>query len=140
MMSDYDRLLKAAMIEFKRGVESEVERAFELALKAMQSGEACEIPVIGDPFPPPEYRAGLKERVIAALCAREWFTHEAPKWAPPLPLKLNDCHALFNGENRGNRRFELVGQYGILLRDMGWDFQRAPPFEVFCSQVLSPPG
>jgi hypothetical protein len=131
-MSDYDRLLKTAMREFKREVEVEqqVERAFE---RALQLGE--EIPWIGDAFPPPEYRGGLKERVIRALCARRWFEFEAPKWAQPLPLKLNDCHRLFN---QPNRRLVPVGKYGIRLRGMGWDLQRAPPFEVFCAEVLMP--
>jgi hypothetical protein len=85
-MTDYDRLLETAMREFARGAESQVERAFE---RALQLGE--EIPWIGDAFPPPQYRDDLKQVVIRALCARKWFEFEAPRWAQPLPLKLDDC-------------------------------------------------
>src|SRR6516164_1917658 len=88
--SDYDRILATAMGEFERVVESQVEREFARAFKALQAGEACEIPIIGDPFPPPQYRDGLKERAAWALRARKWFEFEAPLWAQPLPLKRDD--------------------------------------------------
>jgi hypothetical protein len=121
------------MGEFERVVESQVEREFARAFKALQAGEACEIPIIGDPFPPPQYRDGLKERAAWALRARKWFEFEAPLWAQPLPLKRDDCHALFN---QPNRRLRPVGQYGIALRSMGWEYKRAIPFERYCAQVL----
>jgi hypothetical protein len=43
----------------------------------------------------PHERATQKRVVIAALCAVRWFELEAPPWAQPLPLKAEDCYALF---------------------------------------------
>src|SRR4051812_28003736 len=126
-MNAYEQLLQVSMAAFERQIMGQVDLTFERAFKALQSGAEIEIPIIGGEWPPPEYpaeRAKLKSRALKALCAREWFTHEAPKWAEPLPLKLVDCHALFNGEHRNNRRSRLVGEYGIQLRGMGWDLTR----------------
>ena len=81
-MSDYDRLLETAMREFERKVGSLVEQKFELVAKRLQSGEECEIPVIGGKFPPPEYRIDQKQRVMRALCAQKWFEYEAPLRSP----------------------------------------------------------
>jgi hypothetical protein len=135
-MSDYDRLLETAMREFERKVVSLVEQKFELVAKRMQSGEECEIPIIGGKFPPPEYRIDQKQRVMRALRAQKWFEYEAPLWAQPLPLRLEDCFALFN---QPNRRLCPVGKYGILLREMDWNYRLAKPFEVFTAYELSPP-
>jgi hypothetical protein len=74
---------------------------------------------------------------MRALCAQKWFEYEAPLWAQPLPLRLEDCQALFN---QPNRRLFPVGRYGIMLRGMDWDYRRAPPFEVHTSYQLSPPA
>lgn len=133
MSQDYDRLLQAAMAEFERAIVDQVEAEF-----AALPNDICETPWIDEEFFPLG-RVALKQLVIKALCARRWFEFEAPRWAEPLPLKRNDCHALYNGVHRGNQRSMLVGRYGVMLRGMHWDCQRAPPFEVFCAQVLSPP-
>lgn len=133
MLSDYQRLLEVSMREFERQIESEVEREF-----AALPDDACETPWIDEEFFPLG-RAALKQLVIAARCCQRWFELEAPRWAPPLPLKRDDCVALFNGVHRGNQRSMLVGRYGIVLRGMHWDYKRALPFEVFCAQVLAPP-
>ena len=104
-----------------------VEREF-----AALPGNASELSWIGGERYAYCDRATQKQKVIAALVAREWFTHEAPEWAQPLPLKFEDCTARFNGPNRACRRGRLVGIYGITLREMSWQLQYAKPFEVFC--------
>jgi hypothetical protein len=133
MDNDYDRLLKSSMLAFERAIVDQVEHEFSL----LPPG-ACETPWLDEEFFSVG-RVALKQLVIKALCARRWFEFEAPRWAPPLPLKRNDCVALYNGVHRGNQRSMLVGQYGTKLRSMHWDYERAPAFENFCAQVLSPP-
>ena len=134
-MSDYQRLLEASLRELERVVVHQVESEFE----ALPDNDS-ELPWIGgEPFCYCE-RATQKNVVIAALLARKWFESEAPRWAQPLPLKFEDCIALFNGPHRGNFRSRMVGEYGIVLRSMRWNLQRIPKFEVFCSQMLSPPS
>jgi hypothetical protein len=131
--SDYDRLLETVMREFEREVEQVVERKFAHVFAALQAGEEVEIPVIRRPE---EYweRDDLQARVVRALCCRKWFEFEGPRWAQPLPLKEDDCIALFNlPEPRWGRHW-LVGEYGRHLRRLGWHYQRAIPFEKFCAQ------
>ena len=131
-MAEYERLLEASMREFERQVKIKVERAFEAL-----PDDAGELPWIGgEPFSHCN-RATQKQVVTAALVARQWFTHEAPEWAQPLPLKAEDCYALFNGPHRGNRRSRLVGEYGLMLRGSWWDTACVPPFEVFCAHALA---
>jgi hypothetical protein len=129
----YDELLKISMAEFERSIEHQVARVFDAL-----PNDTRETPWTGEEFFPCQ-RADLKRRAIRALCAQKWFTHEAPAWAQPLPLRFEDCIALFNGVNQGNRRPRLVGEYGIALRAMGWNLQHAVPFEVFCAHALVPP-
>jgi hypothetical protein len=125
----------AAAQELERTLKLRVTQEFEAAL---QSG-ACEAPITGDTFYPDSQRAKMEKRAVMALMARKWFAeNEAPPWAGELPLTPDECIARFNGPNRGSRRGILVGEYGQLLRSMGWNLQHVPPFEVFCSQVLSP--
>ena len=125
-MFDYDRFLATCMRETERGVVALVERAFETV-----PDDATELPWIGY-FP--HNRTTQKQVVAQALRCARWFECEAPRWAPPLPLKLDDCHALLNV---GSRRHALVAKYGIELRAMWWDYKLARPFEVFCAGVLS---
>src|SRR5262245_30258872 len=134
-VSNYDRLLRTCMQEFERIVAQTVARKFEHVLKALQAGEEVgEIPVIGDKFPPPEYRTaeyftGLQAKVVRALCARKWFEFEGPRWAQPLPLKEDDCIALLNTPEPRWGRHWLVCEYGRHLRGYDWHYQRAIPFE-----------
>jgi hypothetical protein len=140
-MSNYERLLETAMREVERSVVRQVEREFEARRKLPD--DICEVPFIDgkyNPHAPPGEHAALKQRVIAALRCRKWFELEAPLWAQPLPLKLDDCHALLNGPNRNDQRLTLVSRYGQELMGMAWDYQRAPRFEVYCAQLLVPPG
>jgi hypothetical protein len=134
---DYDRLLKISMAEFERKVTREVEELFEAA-RALPD-EVCEIPFIGGTYSPHALReelVPLKQRVIRALCCQHWFEFEAPRWAQPLPLRQKDCWALYN---LPNCRRTPVGQYSEALRSLGWHYRRAPPFEVFYSQLQAPP-
>jgi hypothetical protein len=133
MDNNYDRILRSSMIAFERAIESEVEREFA----ALPDG-ACETPWIDEDFFP-FGRVALKQLVIRARLCRHWFELEAPRWAPPLPLKRNDCVALFNGVHRGNQRSMLVGRYGVVMIGRHWNYVGALPFEVFCAQVLAPP-
>jgi|SRR5262249_25899891 len=127
---DYSQLLKKSLLEFRRKVEHEVDEVFE-ALCAL-ADDVYEIPWIGGTYPPRAPReklVPLKQRVVRARCAQCWFEFEAPRWAQPLPLRLKDCQALYN---QPNRRLRPVGEYGELLRALGWHLERARPFEVFC--------
>lgn|SRR5262245_43711138 len=136
-MNDYDRLLKTSLQEFEHKVTREVNELFEAA-HALPD-EICEIPFIGgtySPHAPQEQLTPLKQRVVRARCCQHWFTFEAPLWAQPLPLRLKDCRALYN---QPNRRLMPVGEYGEMLRSMGWHFERALPFEVFCQSQAPPP-
>ena len=110
-------------------------RQVERALAGLPDNPDAPLPWIGH-FP--HERTTQKRVVIAALCAVRWFELEAPPWAQPLPLKAEDGYALFNGSHQGNRRSHLRGEYGLMLRGMWWDVARAPPFEVFCADALSP--
>jgi hypothetical protein len=140
MAMSNNRLTEACLRELENLVRGEVERMFEARRKLPD--ETTEVPVIGgeyDPHAPREQHADLVGSVCRALVAKSWFEHEAPRWAQPLPLKFDDCIALFNGPNRGNRRLHLVGEYGKHLRGMDWEIQRAQPFELFCAYQLLPP-
>jgi hypothetical protein len=122
-------MLQKCMQEFEAVVEQQVELEFERAYAAMKRGEKVEIPIIGEAFPPPEYRRNdLKARVRQALCCLEWFRLTGPEWAQPLPITREDCIWCYN---QPNKRLYPVGRYGIVLRDHGWDYMRAPPFEQF---------
>jgi hypothetical protein len=123
----------------EREFAAQVEREFETAL---QSG-AREIPIVGgefDPDGPPEVHVRLMGDAVRALLAKKWFEGEAPPWAQPLPLTFDDCVALFNGPNQGQRRPYLRGEYGVHVRSAGWDLRYVMPFEVFCASKLGSPG
>jgi hypothetical protein len=75
----------------------------------------------------------LRQKVCAALCARERFRRDAPAWAPSLPLRWEDCEEL---ENDSSPRLNLVGYYGSSLRWTDWDRQH-PPFATFASRLLA---
>jgi hypothetical protein len=123
--------------EFEAGVRRLVEREFA-AVQALPS-DVAEAPFTGDRFNPHDVTAvtAHKQRAIRALLAQRWFEDEVPRsWGLSLPLKMNDCQALFNGRHQGQQRSWLVGQYGIHLRGAGWDLRYAVPFEVFCAQAL----
>src|SRR5262245_58779710 len=97
--------------EFEAEAKRLVEREFKRALRALQAGEECEIPIIGGVWPPEQYRGDLQQRAIRALCAQKWCEDEIPRsWRLTLPLKMDDCTALFNGVHRGQRRARLVGE------------------------------
>jgi hypothetical protein len=132
MTSDYARLLEVSMREFESAVVDQVEREF-----ANLPAGACETPWIDEDFFPMG-RVALKQLVIRARLCRHWFELEAPRWAPPLPLKRSDCTALFNGVHRGNQRSMLVGRYGVVMIGRHWNYVGALPFEVFGAQVLAP--
>jgi hypothetical protein len=148
-MNDYDRLLNSPTLsrlqelsaqEFEAAVKRLVAHEFEIA---RQNG-AREAPVTGEEIyydAPPEHHIQLEQRAVRAILAKKWFAEcEAPPWALALgglPLKRADCEALLNGIHQGNQRSMLVSLYGTRLMGAGWDYRRAMPFEVFCSQVLA---
>jgi hypothetical protein len=136
MATDYERLLKNCLVEYKREIAQTVARRFPSILEAFQAGE-IELPIIGRPetYWKPEDWQGLMSR---ALCAQKWFEFEGPKWAQPLPLTWDDCIARYQDAQRG--REYLTGQYGLRLRAHDWYYERAPKFEVFCADQLRPPG
>jgi hypothetical protein len=130
MFNNYDRVLQACLREFEAVVDALVEAEFDSAYAAMKRGEAIEIPVIGEAFPPPKHRGPLKAQVRQALLCRRWFELDAPAWAQPLPLKRSDCEWFLN---QPNRRIRPIGPYGIMLRDHGWDYRTVEPFEQFAA-------
>jgi hypothetical protein len=118
---------------FERLARRQVERAFEGL-----PDDARELPYIGGwPFIHCE-RVEQKQLAVAALCCTRWFELEAPPWAQPLPLTAEACRELFNGPHQTNRRSRLRGEYGLHARELDWVVERMTPFEVFCSQLLSP--
>jgi hypothetical protein len=143
MLADYNRLLQTAMREFEKEVVQQVEAEFARVLaKGAQPDE--EIPFIGGEFPPPQYRDGLKERVMRALLAQKWFEFEAPRWAWPLPIREEDSLARRNAEERWqnprqDHRYRIVADYAESLRGLGWHYERILPFEIYCAHCLRPP-
>jgi hypothetical protein len=144
--SAYDRILAANLRDYEREIARTVERKFTRMLEAIQAGEEVEIPVIDEELAPPEYRTPeyydeLQATAVRACVCRKWFEYESPRWAWPLPLTREDCLARCNTpEARPHSRAHLVGQYGLLLREFRWHYERAKPFEVFCADRLRPPG
>src|SRR5262245_26121693 len=109
-MDDYNRLVETVLREYQREVEHRVGHELALALAAMAAGETVEIPVIGGKWPPQEHRGGLQERVVRALCCQKWVGFEVGRWAPPLPLRWEDCVKLFNPPYQPYERLGLFGQ------------------------------
>jgi hypothetical protein len=132
-MDDYDRVLETVLREYQREIATPVEREFA-RLRELPDGVG-KLPWIGGEYYR-EQHAEQMQRVTAALGAKCWFEYEASLWAQPLPLKLEDCHKLFN---QPNRRLWPVGRYGIELRGMGWDYRRAPPRSSAANE-LAPAG
>jgi hypothetical protein len=166
--SDYDRRLAAVMAAYERKVHDLVEPKLRARFETIQPGD--EIPIIGDTFPdyelllkepyhqdvqmlidagklaPPklpskaEYCERLLGSIMRAICAREWFRYEAPRWAGKLPLTEDDIIACFNPPYDRDRRRGLVGQYGRVLRGAAWHLENVPRFEVHCADIMRPPG
>ena len=110
---------------FERLVRRQVDRAFE----TVPDDPDAPLPWIGH-FP--HDRAVQKQVVVAALCCVRWAETELPPWMLPLPLRVEDCIALFNGPHQGNRRASLRGNYGLHARTMWWNTANMQPFEIFC--------
>ena len=111
-----------------------IERQVERAFAGLPDNPDAPLPWIGH-FP--HERATQKSVVVAAVICRQWCKYELPRWAPGLPLKLHDCHALLNTGQRFTLmgdRFARAAQYALLLREMWWDRQRIPKFERFCAR------
>ena len=137
-----DRLLESCTKEFERQV------ADIFADLRNQPIVGCEIPIIGrlrgvgfSPHAPRQQTYFLEQLAVKALLAREWFKlFEAPPWATPLPLTEDDIVACFNPGERwaacGQRRSNLMGDYGWHLRALDWEWGNATPFEVFCAGKL----
>jgi hypothetical protein len=128
------RLLQACTSEF----EQQVADMFEA--RRNQPITLCEIPIIGSirgheysPHAPRQQTYVLERLAVKALLAQKWFEDEAPKWAQPLPLTEEDCVALLQTRDR---RPNLRGNYGRLLRELQWEYRNAKPFELFCAGKL----
>ena len=136
-LENYDRVLQTAL----REIQSTIERRVELAFAGLPDDPDAPLPWIGHW---PSERAVQKRVVVAALTCRQWAKFELPRWAPELPLKLEDCQALWNtGDQRFTlvgKRLALVGRYAVHLREFWWDLGNVRPFEVFCAGALSPPA
>ena len=91
-----------------------VERAFE-RVPADTPVDDQILPWIGS-WPYICTRAEQKQLVVAALPQGSGSSIEAAPVGAALPLKAEDCWALFNGPHQGNRRSSLVGRYGQMLR------------------------
>jgi hypothetical protein len=134
MESMDDQLMEVCRREFER----QVAQAFEIARN--QPIVSCEIPIIGSlrayeysPHAPWQQTYVLERFAVKALLAQKWFEDEAPKWAQPLPLTEEDCVALLQTRDR---RPNLRGKYGQLLRELQWELTYVTLFEVFCAGVL----
>jgi hypothetical protein len=127
------RLSDIAEKEYERVIRRLVEQKFD----AIRGRTDVELPWIADPYYPEQHDI-LQRRVLQALRCRRWFESEAPPWAQPLPLSFDDCVARFHIPHRGSQRGWLTGEYGKLMRGMNWNYERAPPFEMHCAQLLVP--
>jgi hypothetical protein len=144
---DYNRLREACELElericqteFENGIERHVNAVFDAAREFPGADDFfttafLPIPVIGEPgfwagFDTPE----LRQLVVAALIAREKFRETAPVWAPPLPLRYEDCEAL---QDDDDPRLNLVGFFGASLRLADFDCAAHPCFHVFSSGMM----
>ena len=110
-----DKMIEVCEHEFERYARTLFESARKLPGAAnFFAAPTVKIPVIGG-----TYIAGwdppcLRQRVCAALSAREHFRRHAPAWTPALPLRWEDCEAL---ENADCARLNLVGLFGSSLRE-----------------------
>jgi len=145
-LTDYDRLLQAAMHEFEAGARRLVEREFA---SLPTNADEIAAPITGDKFNPRDGKqlAAHKQRAVAALLAQHWCKDEIPRsWRLTLPLRAEDCYAMFNDAHRQRhlggehahklRRARLVSEYGIHLRQADWNLKYATPFELFVAQKL----
>jgi hypothetical protein len=134
MDNGYDRLLKAAMIEFERAAVQQAERAF-----AALPDEVCKVPFIDEEYDPrasPEQHTEQKQRVIRALCCRLRFELDSPKRCQPLPL-CEDERVAFN--RTGDPQLGIAANYGMTLQGLDWHYERAPSFFDFIMQSAPPP-
>jgi hypothetical protein len=132
------RILKFSTDEFERAVRREVERLFELNRNSPDPSP--EIPVIGQMLHRPDFdphksvaeNAEWVELVLRALFAKKWFAEsEGPPWAQPLVLAYDGCLELLN-RRPPTRRGLLRAEYSMAFRNIGWEIERMPPFEIFC--------
>lgn len=129
-----DRLREISAQEFEAFVKRRVEREFEIA---RQRG-ARQAPITGDTIyddASPEQQAEQVTRAVSAVLARKWFAeNEAPPWCGPLPLSQDEITDLLNGDNRGKHRPRMLAGYGQVLRNMGWELEHAPTFDLYLMQ------
>ena len=147
-MYDYDRLRVACERELEQLCQREfetyarhyVDTLFDTAAKFPGADNFfttsfLPLPVIGEPhfwagFEPPE----LRQLVAAALVARERFRETAPIWAPPLPLREDECEVLRDADDP---RLNLVGFYGASSRSVNFDYEAHPRFPAFASGLMA---
>ena len=133
-----DRLQELSAQKLERAVRDLVERKFAIA----RQRSARTMPITGDVIhydAPPEHRAQhhaqLIDRATKALIARKWFAeNEAPPWCGPLPLSQDEITDLLNGPNPGDYRPRMLAGYGQALRNMGWELEHAPTFDLYLMQ------
>lgn len=127
-IGDYERVLNAAL----HAVETQVSAMVERALAGLPDDPDAPLPWIGVWR---DERAKQKQVVIAALICRQWCKYELPRWAPELPLRMEDIYKLTDLGTQGSsvmqRRSGLVGNYAQTLRGMAWDRRYVPRFERY---------
>ena len=126
-----DKLMARCRREFER----QVKVVFEASRGLPNGHDVHEAPFIGGPFyarAPRQSHVPLMQEVVRALCAQRWFEETAPKWAQPLPLRIEECEALLKDPDEGQR---LVARYALMLRSTSWECSTHPPFNEFCAAV-----
>jgi hypothetical protein len=135
----HDRFLKICEAEFERYAERCAELMFEAAGELPGTANIftapwLELPIIGGlrfmaGHEPPE----LRQKVSAALIAREKFRRDAPSWTPDLPLREEDIALLENDESS---RLQAVGLFARSWRYEDWD-RAHPPLDAFVGGLLA---
>ena len=134
-----DRLQQICEAEFSRYAQRLANAIFDTASQLPGADEFMTTPLVEIPITGEQFFAGydsleMRQRVAAALVARERFRLCAP-WAPSLPLKWKECQEL---EHDDNPRLKLVGLYASSLHGAYWD-DAHPCFPVFACGVMAHP-
>jgi hypothetical protein len=95
----------------------------------------AKLPPFGNCFDGEEDCNYLRQKVVAACCARVWFYQQKPVWAPPLPF---DPAAIKAMADNPDPRIRLVGYFADSVRQADWRYcAHHPSFRPYCRGLLA---
>src|SRR5258705_12010210 len=130
-----DRLTETCWLEFSNHIEDLFETAGQLlGAAAISTAPRLPLPYIGGRT----FIAGhdprcLRQRVIAALVAREQFQKTGPNWGRPLPISWDEIGQL---ENIDNGLLNVLGFFANSMWHAGWD-ERHPDIAGYAGGLLA---